>query len=115
MNSATATQLKLEERLKNELGIEVDFGTYCITRGRGHAKIKGVCSSSVYGNFKGSSAKILFRLYAPLRDYLSNSKDIICYQSDCCYEYDLEIEKKGIYEKKIYTYNEVMHNIFGKG
>lgn len=68
----TKEQHKFAEKIKEQLGYDVDFSTYHITRGRGWSKSDGSCGATIdawYTFENGITAKVTLILRYTLREY----------------------------------------------
>lgn len=92
----TEEQRKFREKIKADLGYDVDFSTYVITRGRGWSKADGSCGASIDANFTGDAGTIrttLLLMY-PLRTYNRKKYRLVEVENIRTGFYTIEIEEK---------------------
>lgn len=97
----TEEQRKFKEKMKKDLGYDVDFSTYVITRGRGWSKADGSCGASIDANFTGEAGTIrttLLLMY-PLRTYNRKKYRLVEVENIRTGFYTIEIEENNKEDK----------------
>ena len=93
----TEEQYKFKQKIKRDLGYDVDFNTYHITRGRGWSKTNGSCSSSIDAIYIDDNEivnTITLLLFYPLRRYNLKKYKLIEYPDMETDYINIDIEEK---------------------